>query len=809
VDRRIVIVGAGVVGVGLADELAALGARDVTVVDRGPRFATGGSTYHAPGLVSRTSTSKFLSDTAAVTIEKFRSLATDEGPAFPGLGTLEVAYNEARLQELRRRCDAALSFGWRGRIVDPDEALAMWPIIERDGLLGGYATEDEGLAAAVRAVEAMGARAADAGVRFVDDTAVGGFLTGDGRVSGVRLAGGDVVEADVVVCCAGVWTPVLASTVGITLPVVPMEHQYAVTTAIPALAANADRWATLPIIRHHDIGIYFRDHGAAVGIGSFHHRGLPVAPEAIDAHARNIDGNLAFAWTEEDWEDAWKLVVDFMPPLRDAGLARRFNGIFGFTPDGFPVVGEHPDVRGLWFAASIWITHSQGVARMLAETLVHGGSAMDPSPADLSRFDERELDASFVLARTDDQYRDVYVAHHPAEPATSARGIRYSPFAERQRELGAEFVNVATWERPQWYEANASLARDLPALDRDAWSRRHWSPIVVAEHLATRERVGLFDMTPLFRIEVTGPGGAAFLDRAVAGRTDGPVGSVVYTLLLDARGGIRSDVTVARLDEERWWIGGNGPRDLAWLRALVPDGGSVALRPIWDEVASVGLWGPRARDVASAVTDDDLSQDGFLPMTARTVSLAGVEVTAMRVSYAGEAGWEFTSAAEDGPTLWDALWSAGERHGIVAAGRGALGSLRLEKGYRAWGSDLTPEHGAAASGLAWTVRRDGSPFLGADGPLAHDDEPRRLRMLVLDGEQVAMGSEPVLAGGAPIGYVTSAAWGPSVGQSLALAWVDAGIGPDDPLAVRCFGRDIAARIGPDRPFDPTGERLRA
>ncbi|MEX0991728.1 MAG: FAD-dependent oxidoreductase [Actinomycetota bacterium] len=812
--RRIVIIGAGVVGVGLADELARLGERDITVIDKGPLFATGGSSAHAPGLVSRTSTSKFLSDTADYTIRKFQALSTGEGPAFPGLGTLEVAYNEARLQELWRRHDAARSFGWRGRMIEPDEALSLWPIINPDGLIGAYTTEDEGLAASLRAVEAMGERAADAGVTFLGETEVTGFQTTEGKVTGVVVAGGggggDAIPADVVICCAGVWGPKLGASVGLTLPVMPMEHQYAITTDIPQLAGNAAREATMPILRHHDIGIYFRDHGAGVGIGSFHHRALPVAPEAIDGHERNVEDGLAFAFTDEDWTEAWELVAEFLPPVADAGLASKFNGIFGFTPDGYPVVGEHPELAGLWFALSIWVTHSQGVARAVAQTLVDGGSEMDLSPADLSRFDERELEPSFFEPRCEDQYRDVYVAHHPVEPGVSARDIRFSPFAERQRELGAVFFNVATWERPQWYEANATLADGLPPLSRDEWSGRHWSPIAVAEHLATRERAGLFDMTPLYRIEVTGPGAEAFLLRMIAARTDRPVGSVVYSVLLDERGGIRSDVTVTRLAEDRYWIGGNGPRDLAWIRAHAPSDGSVALRFISDDVACAGLWGPAARDILSSVTDADLSNDAFPYLTTQEISVAGVRVTAVRISYAGELGWELTSTATDGPALWDSLWSAGQARGLVAGGRAALGTLRLEKGYRAWGTELTPEYGPVESGLGFAVRRDDSEFLGRAGVLERGEAAaRRLRCLVLEGEQVVMGSEPVMAGDECVGYVTSGGWGASVGESIAYGWVDDLLGEGDAVEVWYFDRHLAATIASEPRFDPAGERVRS
>jgi glycine cleavage system aminomethyltransferase T/glycine/D-amino acid oxidase-like deaminating enzyme len=803
---RIVIIGSGVVGAALADELSMRGATEVTVVDKGPLFVTGGSSSHAPGLISRTSASKFIQETADYTIEKFAGLATEEGPALIPVGTLEVAYNAERLRELWRRHNVARSWGWRGRMLDPDEALQRWPILQRDGLLGAYATDGEGLAVSRRAVQAQAGRAQAAGASFVGNTEVTGFDTSGGSVTGV-VADGGTIAADVVVVCAGVWGPRLANMVGLTLPMLAMEHQYAITTPIEELAANAEAWATMPILRHHDGDIYYRDHGDRVGIGSFHHDRLPVSPDEIDTHPRNHERSLAYAFTEEHWSDAWKVSVDLLPALEGAGLTERFNGVFGFTPDGYPLIGEHPGLRGMWFAESVWVTHSAGVARVVAERILEGGASIDDSPADLSRFDERELDPAVFEARCDDAYRDVYVAHHPVEPHTSARGLRWSPFVDAQRELGPVLFDVATWERPQWFEANAGLVDEGRFPARDAWSSAHWSPIAIAEHLAVRERGGLFDMTPLYRIEVAGPGAESFLLRMVAGRCDGPVGSVRYSVMLDDRGGIRSDVTVSRFAEERFVVGANGPRDLAWLRAHEPADG-VSIEPVSDGRACLAVWGPLARDVLAPIADIDLSNDAFPYMSARSGRVGDVSVEAVRISYAGELGWEFTCDIDEGRALWEAVWPRASDLGLIAAGRAALGSLRIEKGYRAWGVDMTPEHAPGDAGLGFTVRSDGSDFLGRDGLAARPAAPRRLRCLVLEGTQPAMGGEPVLSGDDVVGYVTSSAWGPSVGESIAFAWMDRGLDTGASVDVAYLERNIGARIAPEPRFDPEGERLR-
>jgi glycine cleavage system aminomethyltransferase T len=390
-----------------------------------------------------------------------------------------------------------------------------------------------------------------------------------------------------------------------------------------------------------------------------------------------------------------------------------------------------------------------------------------------------------------------------------------SPFHARQVELGAVFLEAAAWERPHWYEANAGLVEQLPAAwvppERDAWAAQFWSPIAAAEAWKTRTAVAMYDMTPLKRLEVSGPGALALLERLTTGTMDKSVGSVTYTLALDPAGGVRSDLTVARLGEQRFQVGANGNLDLDLLRREAPDDGSVQVRDITGGTCCIGLWGPRARDLVQAVSGDDWSNDALKYFRATTARIGGVPVTAMRLSYVGELGWEIYTSAEYGQRLWDVLWAAGQDLGVVAAGRAAFNSLRLEKGYRSWGTDMTTEHNPFEAGLGFAVRKQKDGYVGREALEGVGDGTvtRRLSCLTVDdGRSVVLGSEPVFVDGRPAGYVTSAAFGHTVGRPVAYAWLPASATPGTAVEIEYFGRRIPATVTAEPLVDPEMKRLR-
>jgi glycine cleavage system aminomethyltransferase T len=515
------------------------------------------------------------------------------------------------------------------------------------------------------------------------------------------------------------------------------------------------------------------------------------------------DNPSTMAFTADDFAESWTAAAELLPALSEAQLDSGFNGVFSFTADGFPLLGESREVRGFWTAEAVWVTHSAGVARAVAEWMVDGRPSADLHECDLNRFDGSQLSPSYVRERSIRSFVEVYDIIHPLDPP-SVRNLRVSPFHPRQVELGAEFGEAGGWERPLWYASNAALPST--AKPRDDWSGRHWSPIAAAEATATREGVALYDMTPLTRLEVTGP--VSFLQGLTSNNVDRPVGTVVYTLLLDAAGGIRSDVTVARLAEDRFQVGVNGPLDLDWFLKNRTEG--VTVRDVTGGTCGIGVWGPLARDLVAPLADIDVSHQAFGYFKARRAHLGEVPVTMLRLSYVGELGWEVYTTAELGLKLWDTLWAAGAGLGVIAGGRAAFNSLRLEKGYRLWGVDMTAEDDPYQAGLGFAVRTDGVDFLGRDALAGKLSPSRMLSCLVLDDAGcVPMGKEPVFAGGRAVGHVTSAAFGHTIGAPIAYAWLPAELSvPGTGVEIGYFDRRLTATVATEPLFDPKHERIR-
>jgi glycine cleavage system aminomethyltransferase T len=536
--------------------------------------------------------------------------------------------------------------------------------------------------------------------------------------------------------------------------------------------------------------------------------------ESADVSAANMPSMLPF--TEEDFAQPWQQCKLLLPCLEKAKVDSGFNGIFSFTPDGAPLIGESSDIAGFWIAEAVWVTHSAGVARAVAQLLVDGRSDTDLHGCDVHRFEEVQLAPEYVSETSQQNFVEVYDILHPLQPRLSPRDLRVSPFNVRQKELGAVFLESGGWERPHWYEANADLVQQLPPAwvppPRDEWSGQFHSPIAAAEAWRSRTSVAMYDMTPLKRLEIAGRGALPLLQHLTTGKMDKSVGSVTYTLLLDEAGGIRSDLTVARLAEDRFQVGANGNIDLDYFRRQAASDDTVQVRDITGATCCIGLWGPRARDVVQALSSDDFSNENFKYFRTKPVRIAGIPVTAMRLSYVGELGWELYTSAEYGLHLWDVLWAEGQTYDVIAAGRAAFNSLRIEKGYRAWGTDMTTEHNPYEAGLGFAVSAKKTDFVGHAALQGISDstiERRLSTVLIDDAASVVMGNEPVFLDDKPVGYVTSAAFGHTVGVPVAYAWLPSSAKEGTRIEIQYFDRRIAATVAAEPLVDPEMKRIRS
>lgn len=806
-DRaRLVIMGAGIVGCSAAYHLARLGWRDMVVVDQGSLFETGGSTSHAPGGVFQTNFSKMMTDFARYTVELYNGLALDGEPCFHMVGGLEVALTSERFEDLKRKVGVAKSWGVEAGLISPEETRDKVPILDPGQIQGAYWVPSDGIAKAVRAGEAM-ARMAE-GATFHGETMVEGFEVESGRVQAVLTARGRI-ETEQVLLCAGIWGARIGRMAGVTIPLVPVQHLYTTTAPLVELAGET-REVVHPVLRHQDRAMYFRQHADCYGIGSYRHEPLLVDDRLDPDEAAGSPATRAF--TPEHFAEGHQNAVELLPPLGHVELATRINGIFSFTPDGMPLIGECPEVGGFWAAEAVWITHAGGVGRAVAEWMAEGTPGMDLREADINRFPAHARTAEYVCTRGAQQYREVYDIIHPLAQMAEPREVRISPFYPRLCHLGGVFFESAGWEQPQWFAANVEEVPDPSWPVRRGWAAEYWSPIQGVEHRAVRERVALCDLSAFAKIEIKGPGALDFLQRVMVSQLDRPVGRITYTCMLDERGGVRRDLIVVRLGGEVFWVltgAATGSRDLAWLRAGAPAG--VEITDITSGYCGLGLWGPAARQVLERVCADDVSNDAFPYFTALPITIGLVRVWALRLSYAGELGWELYAPTESGLGLWDALWAAGRPLGMVPLGNGAFDSLRLEKGYRLWGTDVHAEYNLCEAGLGWTAAMGKGDFVGRvalEEVLARGID-RKLCCLTLDDEDaVVLGKEPILDGEEVLGYVTSANYGYTVGQYIAYGYLPVDYAaPGTQVEVEYFGARYKATVRREPLFDPQRKRM--
>ena len=833
-----VIVGAGIVGNSLACHLMRLGWRDLVLVDKGPMPNPGGSTGHASNFIFPIEYSKMMMELTRDSTEQYQALGV-----FTESGGIEVARTQERMHELRRRCTAARAWDIPARLLSPAEVGKLVPYLDESVILGGAHFPTVGVVDSLRAGTLMREQAQQAGaLRVLAGAEVLGIDTGDGpggsrRVRAVRTTQGDIQTGVCAICC-GVWSPRIAAMAGARIPLTPVVHQMISVGPIALFEGTVGEIA-YPIVRDVDTNMYERQHGGDMEVGSYAHRPIVVSPDDIPSIEESVLSPTEMPFTQDDFDPQLLQALELMPDLlgdERAGIRYAINGLISMTPDGHPVLGETPEVAGLWAVAASWIKEGPGIGRAVAEWMSGQVPEIDIHEADISRFYPHQRTGEHVRARAREGFNKMYGIVHPAEQWASGRPVRLSPVYQRERDLGAEFIETAGWERPQWYASNEDLLERYAGklMPRDAeWEARWWSPIINAEHLALRDACGLVDLSAFAVFDITGPGALEAVQSAAVAQMDVRAGRVVYTSLLDERGGFKADLTIMRLGPQRFRVvtgGATGMADMKWFARHLPADGSAALADLTSAQSTLGLWGPRARTVLQAVTSDDVSHAGFGFGSCREIEIGGVTVLASRISYVGELGWELHVPMEQGARVWDTLWDAGVPHGLVPVGIGVYGTTgRLEKGYRAYGNELTADYTLVEAGMARPKVKE-HPFTGKAAYLEQREAPpvAVLCTLTVDDHQSASGQLRYMLGGEPVlgpdaevlvdsrgrpSYVTSAGSGPSVGRHLLMAYLPTGQAREgNHLAVEYLGEQYPVTVavaGATPLFDPENQRVRS
>ncbi|MBE9524712.1 MAG: FAD-dependent oxidoreductase [Chloroflexi bacterium] len=805
-QAQIVIVGGGIFGVNIAYHLAKLGWTDVILLEKDE--IASGATAHAAGLVTQFATSQTLMQFRKYSIELYSKLGL-----FEHVGSLRVASSEVQLKELQRSVSKARAIGMDVEIISPTEALQIMPQISAENLYGAVYLPQDGHLDPYITTTTMARHVREMGVSIHTGVRMTGIeLSSGGAVTKVHTDHG-AIKTELVINAAGIWGPRVAAMAGVNIPTTPVDHQHIALKAIP----NHEFAHKTPCLRDPDNLVYMREEAGGLVIGGYE----------PNPRARWLDG--------VPWEHGGRtLPSDFelFDPLMD-GAIRRIPFLEkaevvslichpgAYTPDCIPILGPMPGARGLWMAAGMSLNGfggAGGMGKLMAEWIVQGEPSLDVYDFRATRFGNYFDSPYYAAQRTRESVRYYYRLQFPNDERELARPHRLSPVHSRLQDLGAVFGEKFGWERVNYFQPGKQWRRAGADQRAWGWGQPPYFERVGLEHQAARERVALFDLSSFGKIEVSGPGSLALLQRLADSDLDKPEGSVMYTQFLNQRGGIEADLTITRLAAQRFRvITGSSfiANDLAWLKMhIAPNDQSVEIRDITTDWACLALWGPKARHVLAEVTTDDVSNQGFPYLSAATISIRGAEVLAQRVSYVGELGWELYVSPERAVQVWDALMAAGQAHEIEVGGYKALDSLRLEKGYRYFTADLTPLENPYEAGLGFCVKLTKGEFLGRDALLKAKDAglEKKLCTLVLDGDAYIpiYGGEAVTLENQVVSRVRSGGYGYSLKRVIILAYLPlelAQIGAR--FEIEVFDQRIGAEVTPTTLYDPQSKKLRA
>lgn len=798
--RKIVIIGAGAIGCALAYSLARSGETDVLVLEKAQ--ITHGSTWHAAGLVGQLRGKRALTRLMQNSVAVFDRLAEETGMAvdWKKVGSLRLAASEARWSEIRRSMQLAKSFGFEAHQVSAAEARKLFPFIDPQGVVGAAYIPSDGYIDPYALTMAYAAAARRSGIKIEEGVCVTDIPVEGRRALGVVTDHG-TISADIVVNCAGYWARRVGAMAHVALAAGVIEHQYFVTEK------GLDLPPGLTTLRDPDKNFYLKpDVGGAFAIGGWEDGApgrwnqWPPFDFARELFPASMDRLSLFALP----------AAERLPILNDIGIRTIINGPIPVSADGEPVMGLAPELDNFYVACGFTagIAASGGAGEAMANWILHGDPGLDLWPFDVRRFGPPQTRAAYLEARASEAYGAYYKIHWPGEESHAARGLRRSPFHAELAGAGAVFGSRFGWERPNWFRNSDPQSTETPSFE----DRPGWFEAVAAEVRSIRGGVALIDQTSFSKYEITGEAAGAALDEIAAGQIGGEPGRVIYTQMLNAAGGIEADVTFLHLAPGRYMMvtgSGFGIRDMNWLSRQLP--ADVSLREVSNAYATLNLCGPRAREVLSRVTTDDLSNHAFPFLALRHIEIGAAPVIAARVGYVGELGWELYIPVDYASYVFEHLMAAGEASGIRHAGYRAIESCRLEKGYLYWSSDISPDTTPLEAGLGFAVAWDKPDFTGRAALLKQRQEgpARRLVTLSVAGFAPFLGGETVLHQGHPVASLTSAGFGHHLGRSIGFAYLPADIAAERDFTVEAFGTGHAALRGPRCLYDAKMERLRS
>ncbi|MFK7939198.1 MAG: FAD-dependent oxidoreductase [Roseovarius sp.] len=761
-SSKIIIVGGGIIGCSTAYHLAQMG-QEVLLLEKAG--LTSGSTWHAAGLVGQLRSNANITQLLGYSIDLYNRLEEETGLAtgWKMNGGLRLACNQERWTEVKRQATTAHSFGLDMQLLSAQEAQDLWPLMDIGDVVGAAFLPTDGQASPSDITQALAKGARNHGAKLVENTPVTEILTEHGKLTGVRTAEGDITCDKLVLCC-GQWTRELAATIGVTVPLVSVEHQYMITEAF---GVPSD----LPTLRDPDRLTYYKEEVGGLVMGGYEPNGIPWAvdgvPDPFDFQL--IDSNF------DHFEQLMELALPRVPALETAGVKQLINGPESFTPDGNFILGEAPEMEDVFIGAgfnAFGIASGGGAGMALAEWVANGAPPYDLWPVDIRRFGRPHTDTDWVRTRTLEAYGKHYTMAWPSEEHDSGRPCRRSPLYDTLKTQGAVFGEKLGWERPNWFAEAGEEARDIYTFERP-----NWHAPVGREHKAAREAAVLFDQTSFAKFILKGPDAEAALGWIAANRVDKPVGSIIYTQMLNDHGGIECDLTCVRTAEDQYYIitgTGYATHDFDWIRRNIPDGMNAQLVDVTSSNSVLSLFGPKARDILAAVTRADISNDAFPFGTMQQIGISGCPVMALRITYVGELGWELHLPTEYAQTVYAAMHAAGAEHGLRNAGYRVIETLRLEKGYRAWSSDIGPDHTPDEAGLGWAVKlRSNTDFRGRAAVQAQRDNgvAKMLATFTCDGDVILSGRETIYRDGQRCGWLSSGGYGHHLGCSIGMGYV--------------------------------------